>query len=51
MNKINLGMDKEFVEMERKDRAHRSRGGENSRGLRTESKMCKINHKQIFPAI
>lgn len=45
MDKINLGVDKGFVEMERKDIAQRSREEQISRGLRTESKMCKISHK------
>ena len=43
MDKINLGVDKGFVEMERKDIAQRSREEQISRGLRTESTMCKIS--------
>lgn len=43
MEKINLAVDKEFVEMERKDRTQRSSEEPTGRGLRADSKMCKIS--------
>lgn len=38
MDKINLGVDKGCVEMERKDRTQRSWEEQTGRGLKTESK-------------
>lgn len=41
MDKLNLGVDKGFVETGRKDRAQRSCEEQTGRGLRTESKCVK----------
>lgn len=49
MEKINLAVDKEFVEMERKDRTQRSSDEPTGRGLRADSKI--FSHLQLIAGL